>query len=136
VTGSGIRLRRIAEREAAREFRHALAAFLEAIGVEQRLIEDIVVAVGEALANAVEHAYPPTGPGEVELAARQTDDRTLVVDVVDHGTFKKRERAPGRGFGLRIAEAIARELTITTSSGTRVQMIFGTNPEDAHRLRR
>ncbi len=124
MTGSELRLRRLAERKAARELRRAFAAFLEAMGADPNRSGDIVVAVGEALANVVEHAYPPEGPGEVELAARLTDDRTLVVDVLDSGTFKGRERTPERGFGLKIAAAIARTLSVDTTRGTHVRMIF------------
>jgi anti-sigma regulatory factor (Ser/Thr protein kinase) len=99
-------------------------SFLEAIGIVGPLMEDIVVAVGEAVANAIEHAYASAAPGEILLSARAAEDGTIVVDVVDRGTFKEREKVLGRGFGLHIAGSIARTLTIDTSSGTCVHMVF------------
>jgi anti-sigma regulatory factor (Ser/Thr protein kinase) len=105
--------------------RHAVAAFLAATGcTDQEASDDILTAVGEALANAVEHAYAGAEESEVELFARLEDDRTLSVDVFDRGNFIKREPRPGRGFGMRIVEAIARTVTVNVDDGTHVHMIF------------
>jgi anti-sigma regulatory factor (Ser/Thr protein kinase) len=126
MTGySELRINRAARPEAARPMRHAVAAFLTAAGcADSEARDDILTAVGEAVANAVEHAYPEDGDNEVELFARLERDRTLAIDVFDRGTFIKREPRPGRGFGLRIVQAIAQELTIDMDNGTHVRMIF------------
>ena len=133
MTGySELRLSCIAEAQAAKPLRHALAAFLTALQIDEELREDILTAVGEALVNAVEHAYDGTAPGEVELFARIEDDDVFTVDVFDRGRFIEREQQrPGRGFGLRIVHAIARAVSVDTEGGTRVHMIF-----DAARARR
>ncbi|BDE06413.1 hypothetical protein WPS_16890 [Vulcanimicrobium alpinum] len=63
--------------------------------------------------------------GEVELYARTGAGATLLVDVVDRGRFIERDGGtPGRGFGLRIVRAIAREVTIEPNGGTSVRMVF------------
>jgi anti-sigma regulatory factor (Ser/Thr protein kinase) len=127
MTGrSELRLNCMARREAARPMRHAVAAFLVASGcAEGAATDDILTAVGEALANAVEHAYEPSGAnGEIELYAHLDDERTLAVDVYDRGHFIERTPRPGRGFGLRIVRAIAKSVSIDTDDGTRVHMIF------------
>jgi anti-sigma regulatory factor (Ser/Thr protein kinase) len=104
--------------------RHAVAAFLEATGlVDEETSDDVLTAVGEALANAVEHAYEGVEENEVELFARLEDD-ALAVDVCDRGTFIERAPRPGRGFGLRIVKAIAREVRVDTGNGTCVAMRF------------
>jgi serine/threonine-protein kinase RsbW len=107
--------------------RHALAAFLQALEFERQPLEDITTAAGEALANIVEHAYP-RGEKSTEryLELRAEVDRTgrLCVVVSDNGSFVDRRPLPGRGFGLRIIRAIAAQLTIDTSDGTRVRMVF------------
>jgi anti-sigma regulatory factor (Ser/Thr protein kinase) len=126
MTGySELRINRTARPEAASPIRHAVAAFLMAAGcTDTEARDDILTAVGEALANAVEHAYVGDGDNEVELFARLERGRALAVDVFDRGTFIKREPRPGRGFGLRIVEAIAQEVTVNMDNGTHVRMIF------------
>jgi len=125
VPGSELRIVRVAHVDAAKPLRHALAAFMEALGIERELREDIIIAVGEALANAVEHAYDPDRPGTVELHARSAHDGTLLVDVYDRGVFVPREQGtPGRGLGLRIVRAIAREVEIDVDRGTCIRMAF------------
>jgi anti-sigma regulatory factor (Ser/Thr protein kinase) len=126
MTGfSELRINRIARPEAARPMRHAVAAFLAASGrVDSDATDDILTAVGEALANAVEHAYAGVEENEVELLARLEGNDVLAVDVFDRGTFIERPPQPNRGFGLRIVEAIAQEVTVNRDNGTHVRMIF------------
>ena len=106
--------------------RQALTAFLNAMQIESPLREDIVIAVGEAVANAIEHAYETREAGTVELHATTDADNTLLVDVFDRGAFIDRELREGRGFGLRIVRAIARAVSIDTEGGTRIRMVFDT----------
>jgi anti-sigma regulatory factor (Ser/Thr protein kinase) len=131
MTGySELRINRIARREAARPIRHAVAAFLAASGkVDRDVSDDILTAVGEALANAVEHAYEGVEENEVELFARLESDDTLAVDVFDRGTFINRAPRPNRGFGMRIVQAIAQAVTINVDNGTHVRMIFTLPPQ-------
>jgi len=122
---SELRLNTAADPAAAGPLRHALAAFLAVFDIDPDIRDDILTAVGEALANAVEHAYAGDARYDIELIARvNVNDETLTIDVCDRGTFIERERRPGRGFGLRIVRAIARSVTIDTEGGTRIQMIF------------
>jgi anti-sigma regulatory factor (Ser/Thr protein kinase) len=123
--GAELRLSRPADVAAPRPIREALGAFLAALDVAPVIREDILVAVGEALANSVEHAYGPA-PGAVEIHARARDERMLLVDVLDGGRFIERDPVPGRGLGLRIVHAIARAVHIETAGGTRVSMVFDT----------
>ncbi|HEY4441621.1 MAG TPA: ATP-binding protein [Candidatus Elarobacter sp.] len=121
---SELRIVRAGKLDAPRPLRHALDAFLHALRVEHERREDIIVAVGEALSNAVEHGNP-AGNGTVELYARIEPSETLVVDVRDDGTFIDREHGtPGRGFGLGIVRAIARAVSIDTANGTLISMTF------------
>jgi anti-sigma regulatory factor (Ser/Thr protein kinase) len=127
MTGySELRINCIARREAARPIRHAVAAFLAASGkVDRDVSDDILTAVGEALANAVEHAYEGKEENEVELFARLESNDTLAVDVFDRGSFISRSGPrPNRGFGMRIVEAIAQAVTVNVDNGTHIRMIF------------
>lgn len=127
MTGSSeLRLTCPAESRYVASVRHALAAFLEALEFERQSLEDATTAAGEALANIVEHAYVRKEAPEryLELRARLGRTRSLSVEVSDRGSFIEREPRPGRGFGLRIIRAIAVQLTIDTSAGTRLRMTF------------
>ncbi|HEY2554900.1 MAG TPA: ATP-binding protein [Candidatus Cybelea sp.] len=120
-----LRLRCPAQSRSVAPIRHALRAFLEAIGFDGTCVDDVTTAAGEALANAVEHAYPgDSGPASyVELHARIVRGK-LAVDVSDRGTLIQRERLPGRGFGLRIIRAVTPQIRIDTAHGTNVRMRF------------
>lgn len=122
---SELRLNCVADPRAALPMRHAVAAFVTAAGLfEADRLDDVLTAVGEALANAVEHAYATTQVNEVELVARVEPDRTLAVDVFDHGTYVDRPPRPDRGFGLRIIRAIAQTVSVNVENGTHIRMIF------------
>jgi serine/threonine-protein kinase RsbW len=124
---SQLYLRCEASPDRAMPLRHALGAFLAAVEVDRAHVDDVLTAVGEALANVIEHAYKRHGvsAAEMELLAHADDASALRVDVVDYGCFVKRPPQPNRGFGLRIVRAIAREVSIdATERGTRVRMLF------------
>ena len=107
--------------------RHALAAFLSAHDFEDYELEDVATAAGEALANIVEHAYVSSAEDAeryLELRAKIERSGRLGLEVFDGGSFIKRRPLAGRGFGLRIIRAIAAQLTIDTSNGTRLVMSF------------
>jgi anti-sigma regulatory factor (Ser/Thr protein kinase) len=122
---SELRLRCPAHSRCVGPIRRALRAFLEALGFDRRLLDDVTTAAGEALANVVEHAYDAKTEQrrDVELRAR-LNAGNLAVDVTDHGRFLQRAPLPGRGFGLRIIHAIVPHIHIDTSNGTRVEMRF------------
>ena len=122
---SELRLNRIAHPEVASPMRHAVAAFLAASGrVDDDRSDDILTAVGEALANVVEHAYEGTDHREIELLAHLENNDTLPIDVFDRGTFIERPPRPNRGFGMKIVKAIAQNVTVDVGDGTHVRMIF------------
>ncbi len=110
--------------ETAAPMRHALAAFLHALDIPESIQLDVITAVGEALANAVEHAYRDRPVGEVKIVARMEPGGVLAVEVVDRGTFTEPRHRPNRGFGLRIVRSVAHEVDLHTEAGTTVRMRF------------
>jgi serine/threonine-protein kinase RsbW len=124
---SELKLRCPAQSQYVALVRHALAAFLRALKFEGEALDDVTTAAGEALANIVEHAYVRSSTAAecyLELRARLDGKGKLSVDVSDGGSFLERRPLPGRGFGLRIIQAVAGKLTIDTSDGTCVRMTF------------
>jgi len=121
---SHLRLNCIARPEAAKPIRHAVAAFLAVFDLDPDFSDDVLTATGEALANAIEHAYAGRDPADIELHAAYEDQVRLSVDVYDRGTFIERERQENRGYGIRIVQAIANDVRIEIDNGTRVHMEF------------
>ena len=109
--------------------RHVLAGVAAAVGVWDRVLDDLKVAVTEACTNVVLHAYEDEeerGPMLVEFWHRAS---RLVVRVSDEGAGmapRLERRAPGLGLGLKLIAALAVEMRITTNreEGTAVWMIF------------
>jgi len=118
-----ITLRERAVPSAATALRTGLRAFLTRLAPDPRWQDDVLTAVGEAVANAVEHAYDPHNPGEVSVSVRAERD-ALVVEVRDNGRFQTREQTPGRGHGLNIMHAIADSVSIDKAGGTRIRLTF------------
>ena len=123
---SGFELELAAETDNVPLVRHALRGLLEASGVPEERISDIALAVTEACANAVLHAYPRS-QGQFEVGADLTPAGELVVTVRDYGSgMAPRVDSPGLGVGLPVMAAIADALEIDTpeGSGTVVRMTF------------
>lgn len=86
-----------------RTARHALAEWLTQL---DPLVHDqytLQLAVGEIVANAIEHAYPPGQPGPIRLQAALGDDGVLECRISDRGSWKAPDPASsGRGAGLML----------------------------------
>jgi anti-sigma regulatory factor (Ser/Thr protein kinase) len=107
--------------------RHALRGFLEAGGTAGDTIGDILLAVTEACANVVQHAYAGVEPpGKLHLTAQRQGDEVLIA-VRDHGRgFAPRPDSPGAGLGLPVIASLTERVEIrpVPESGTEVVMAF------------
>ena len=128
---SGFELELAAETDNVPLVRHALRGLLEASGVDDERISDITLAVTEACANAVLHAYADRS-GQFEASADLSAGE-LVVTVRDYGSgMSPRVDSPGLGVGLPVMAAIADALEIDTpeGAGTVVRMTFAVATAD------
>jgi anti-sigma regulatory factor (Ser/Thr protein kinase) len=83
-------------------------------------VETIVLAIGEAATNVVEHAYGPDG-GEVRVRAHQNGS-TVEITVEDDGRWRS-PRGENRGRGTMIMQACCDELHVDRAAGgTTVRM--------------
>lgn len=103
--------------------RAQLTAWARTAGLADDQIDDVALAVYEAMANVVDHAYDSPG-GTFDLHACRHDD-LITVTVTDHGRWK--ESANGkqspRGRGLLIIERATRRFTLSQQPrGTTVSM--------------
>jgi anti-sigma regulatory factor (Ser/Thr protein kinase) len=107
-----------------------LRARLQRWAIQQAVPEDVLIdlqlAVGEAVANGVEHAYRNGESGTVDvdlsLTRRRNRERVLRVRVADHGRWRPAPSAKGyRGRGLAMIKQLAEHVVISaTSTGTEV----------------
>jgi anti-anti-sigma factor len=124
------------EREHLRALRGDLRTWLTAAGATADECGDVLVAVGEACANAIEHGG--AGPdATVDLRARIAGGE-LVVSVDDRGTWRTTRPPADRGHGLRLMRVLADRVTVgTAQNGTRVELRFalarGAPPPPAER---
>ncbi|GLZ37547.1 ATP-binding protein [Actinokineospora sp. NBRC 105648] len=97
--------------------RHRLTDWLRGQSAPEALVSDIVLAVYEALANAMEHAYSGE-PGLVALTVTLRED-DAVVSVTDHGRWRDPNRDLGitRGHGLVMIQAMTSRFDLTHTDG-------------------
>ena len=112
----------------ARTLRLGLQRFLAEHRIDSARASDIEVAVGEAVNNAIEHAYGAVA-GLVHLSG-WFEGSTLVVEIRDHGRWRP-EREERRGHGVRIMRALSDRLDLATDSGTVVRLTFLASPGPA-----
>jgi PAS domain S-box-containing protein len=104
--------------------RAALRSWLTQAGVEPDQVVDVLIAAGEAVANAIEHGHRERPEGTVSLHATAVVDR-LRVTVTDTGAWKApREVADlNRGRGITLMRGLTEDLTIhSNDAGTTVRM--------------
>jgi serine/threonine-protein kinase RsbW len=94
-------------------------------GAASTQLDDIALAVTEAVANIVRHAYPGTEPGLIHLDAHR-EAGALVFSIRDDGTGPNPPSPnPGLGAGLPILAEVSDHTTIkSTSAGTHLTLRF------------
>jgi anti-sigma regulatory factor (Ser/Thr protein kinase) len=108
--------------------RRAARGWLNRIDLDAETAEDVVMATGEAVTNAVEHAYPHDAHGTVRLVMTETPGfgGGIEVQVGDDGRWQEPPTDPGfRGRGLDMVHALADQASVTTTpKGTTVAMCW------------
>ena len=113
-----------AELASAALARTALRRFLAATPLGERRSFDAVVAAGEAVANAIEHAYDRRPNQSFVLRARY-EEQTCTILVEDAGTWNEIEPLSTRGRGIAMMRELCDALTIDrTPAGTSVALEF------------
>ncbi|HET6480998.1 MAG TPA: ATP-binding protein, partial [Actinoplanes sp.] len=97
--------------------RTTLRTWLARCGVDPTTAQNVLVAVGEACANAIEHGHRQLPGGLIRLRAAATA-HDLHLTITDSGRWKTPQPAanPHRGRGLTLMRALMTEVTITTGS--------------------
>lgn len=113
-----LRLSEPAEPRSLRSVRQSLRAYLASVGATPEEISDLVLAVGEACANVVEHAYGPGG-GLLEVIL-EVHGRRVSATVRDTGAWRE-ARGVNRGRGTTLMHGLVDEVHVDRdATGTRV----------------
>lgn len=104
--------------------REDLDAWARLVGLVDEQADAFVLATYEAVANAIEHGYREQHNGIVTVLTWRTVDRTVVVEVSDHGQWRTPPADPGtRGQGIPLMRALADDVKIDhDDQGTTVRL--------------
>jgi serine phosphatase RsbU (regulator of sigma subunit)/anti-sigma regulatory factor (Ser/Thr protein kinase)/GTP-sensing pleiotropic transcriptional regulator CodY len=105
--------------------RRLTRTYARRLGMPEHRVEEMVMAVGEAALNVVEHAY--RGIRGNILVRGELTGSAVTVTVKDFGQWRDQVER-GRGRGTRIMQGFSDGLkTSTTPAGTTVQLTWATN---------
>lgn len=90
----------------------------------------LITAVGEAVANAVEHAYRGEEPGEL-IMRTEVDNDTVSVEIEDHGRWRPFMRRDERGRGIVLMHELMDHVRITSAQNkTMIRLVMNRLPEE------
>jgi anti-sigma regulatory factor (Ser/Thr protein kinase) len=106
--------------------RAALRSWLTRARVEPDLAHDMVVAAGEAVANAIEHGHRDRPEGIISLRATALVDQVQLT-IVDTGAWKPPEPAADthRGRGITLMRALMQDIAIHPEAAGTTVHLFG-----------
>jgi anti-sigma regulatory factor (Ser/Thr protein kinase) len=96
------------------DVRSTVRRWLHAVGAPPETAADVLVAVGEACSNVVEHAYGPAG-GTLTVQM-ELDGTTVVTNVRDNGRWRP-ARGENRGRGTSLIRACSDEMDVIPGVG-------------------
>jgi PAS domain S-box-containing protein len=122
--GAAFRATLPAKSNAVASLRRDLRAWMIDAGAPDDSTEDLVLAVSEACANAVEHAYAFDSQRTIEVVVSHRDGCVDVM-IADDAAWKPPHpdcAARQRGRGIPLIRALVDSLSIDTSDGTTIRM--------------
>jgi len=114
--------------ESSPQARAVVSAFASEFELGADRLFDLLLAVGEAVNNAIEHAYADGAPGTFALRAVRLDG-SLVIEIEDRGRWRRRQRPlptdalSERGRGIALMRALCDQVDVgRTAAGTVVRL--------------
>ncbi|MFC4071663.1 SpoIIE family protein phosphatase [Actinoplanes subglobosus] len=104
--------------------RATLRGWLDRCGLDPGTVQSVLVAAGEACANAIEHGHREHPDGRIRLRAAATAG-DLRLTITDSGRWKTPDpdAGPYRGRGIKLMRAFMHTVTVTSgTTGTVVDM--------------
>jgi anti-sigma regulatory factor (Ser/Thr protein kinase) len=122
-----VRMRLLAVPAAASIVRERLRAWLLGLGWPDAELDDVVLAVHEAVTNSVEHGYAGRDAGEVDVSGARTvggDGQRVRVVVRDEGRWRPPGDPGYRGRGITVMRGCMAEVDLDPGpDGTAVTML-------------
>lgn len=88
--------------------RRAVRRWLGDVIADADVVDDLTLAVSEALENAADHAYAGRpDPGTMTVRAEVEESRQLVIRILDDGSWQAPSSESSRGRGITMMEALA-----------------------------
>ena len=107
----------------ARWLRVCFEEWLRAAGAPATVTEDLALAVYEALANAVEHAYQPGHPQPMVHLQAEREHHQVLITISDQGCWQSRPAGSSRGRGIAVIRYLASEVDVQPGRrGTTVRL--------------
>lgn len=98
--------------------RRSVRRWLSEVVDDADLVDDLTLAVSEALENAADHAYVGLpDPGTMNVRAELDTTGGLVIHVVDDGTWRTPLANTARGRGIAMMGALADDAVVETRPG-------------------
>jgi serine/threonine-protein kinase RsbW len=115
----------LATPEAVGVIRRSVAGYAGAAGITGSKLDDVRLAVSEAVANIVMHAYRAE-TGSVHVTARVVDHELWVLIADDGAGHNVPAARPGLGWGLALMTRACDEFTLVerATGGTEARMCF------------
>lgn len=115
----------LATPEAGYVLRGEMAAIARECGLSDQRVGDVKLAVSEAVANVVRHAYNGQATGQV-VATADVDDGSLRIVIADSGRgMVRRSDNPGLGLGLPLMAHLADTIDVVDKDpGTEIHLTF------------
>ncbi|MCU7727961.1 SpoIIE family protein phosphatase [Actinoplanes sp. KI2] len=98
--------------------RSSLRGWLARCGIDPETAQNVLVAAGEACANAIEHGHRHGPPGRIRLHAAANAEE-IRLTIADSGRWKtpQPDANPHRGRGFLLMRALMTDVTVTTGPG-------------------
>jgi serine/threonine-protein kinase RsbW len=98
--------------------RRAVRRWLGDVIADADVVDDLTLAVSEALENAADHAYADRpDPGTMTVRAEVDDAGRLVIRIVDDGSWRAPSFESSRGRGITMMEALADSAVVQAMPG-------------------
>jgi serine phosphatase RsbU (regulator of sigma subunit)/anti-sigma regulatory factor (Ser/Thr protein kinase)/transcriptional regulator with GAF, ATPase, and Fis domain len=105
--------------------RAALRSWLTQVGVHSDQVHEVLIAAGEAVANAIEHGHRDSPEGMISLCATALVDQVQLT-IADSGSWRPPQPAADshRGRGITLMRALMHDIAIhpDTTTGTTVHL--------------
>jgi len=112
-----------AEPASAAVIRQTVRRLARVAALDEKRAAALTVAVGEAVNNAIEHAY--RAPGGAVRVRGVRDDGAVRVSIIDTGAWRPAHAPDGGGHGLRLIEELADSVEVRQApDGTTVTVVM------------